>query len=43
LEILHKILSKLNLNPKDVKIMKVQNIDNIESINMLLDAVESEI
>ncbi len=43
LEILHKILTKLNLDPKDVKIMKVQNIDNIESINMLLDAVESEI
>jgi ATP-dependent Clp protease ATP-binding subunit ClpC len=43
LEILHKILTKLNLDPKDVKIMKVQNIDNIENINMLLDAVESEI
>ncbi|MFZ2150628.1 MAG: ATP-dependent Clp protease ATP-binding subunit [Candidatus Absconditicoccaceae bacterium] len=43
LEILHKILTKLNLDPKDVKIMKVQNIDNIENVNMLLDAVESEI
>lgn len=43
LEILHKILTKLNLDPKDVKIMKIQNIDNIENVNMLLDAVESEV
>lgn len=43
LEILNKLLKKLNLDPKQIKIMKIENIDNMENINMLLDAVESEV
>jgi len=34
---------KLNLDPNTVKIMQIHKIDNISQINMMLDAVESEI
>ncbi len=43
LEILHKMFRKLHLDPNTIKIMQIEKIDNLQQINMMLDAVESEI
>jgi len=43
LEILHKMFRKLHLDPNTIQIMQIEKIDNVQQINMMLDAVESEI
>jgi len=42
-QLLDKILNVFNLDSKNVKMMKIENIKEMSDINMLLDAVESEI
>ena len=43
LEILSKMFRKLHLDPNTIQIMQIEKIDNVQHINMMLDAVESEI
>ncbi|MFA5748446.1 MAG: hypothetical protein WC872_05055 [Candidatus Absconditabacterales bacterium] len=43
LEMLSKIFVSFNLDIKNVKNMKIENIKSMNDINMLLDAVDSEI
>jgi len=43
LEILDKMFRKLHLDPKNVKIMQIEKMDTMNDINMMLDAVESDI
>lgn len=43
LEILDKMFRKLHLDPNTIHIMQIEKIDNVQQINMMLDAVESEI
>jgi len=43
LEILDKLFSKLNLDPKSVKIMDIQNINNIDDMDGVLDSLWSDV
>ena len=43
LEILNKILVAFHLDPKTIHSMNIDNLQNTSDINMLLDAVDSEI
>ncbi len=43
LEILSKIFGKLNLHTKDIKNMKIENIQNLDNLNMFVDAIDSEL
>jgi hypothetical protein len=43
LEILNKIFSKLNLDPKNIEIMNIQNLSEIQDLTMLLDTVEKDV
>ncbi len=43
LELLDKLFEKLNLDSKNVKIMDIQNINNLHSINGILDSLDGEI
>lgn len=43
LEILDKLFSKLNLDPKSVKIMDIQNINNINDMDGVLDSLWSDV
>lgn len=40
LEILDKIFNKLNLDPKNTHIMKIEQFDNIEDLNTMLNSLE---
>lgn len=42
LEILSKLLSKFNLHPENISIMKINDINNVDDMKMLLDAVEND-
>lgn len=42
-EILHKLFKKLHLPIKNIQIMNIKNINDLENINMLLDAVDKDI
>jgi len=43
LEILDKIFTKLNLDPKNVKIMDIKNLNNLKDVNNILSSLDSEI
>lgn len=43
LEILNKLFTRLHLDSKNVKMLKIQNIKTLDNLNMFLDAVDSEI
>ncbi len=43
LEILNKILTMYHLDPNTIHTMNIQNLANMDDVNMLLDAVDSEI
>jgi len=43
LEILDKLFSKLNLDPKSVKIMDIQNINNLNDMDGVLDSLWSDV
>ncbi|MEI8092237.1 MAG: AAA family ATPase [bacterium] len=43
MEILNKILTMYHLDPNTIHTMNIQNLANMDDVNMLLDAVDSEI
>lgn len=43
MEILNKLFTRLHLDSKNVKMLKIQNIKTLDNLNMFLDAVDSEI
>lgn len=40
---LHTILDKMNLHPDHIKIMQIENLDTMENMELIMNAVESEI
>ncbi|MCK9467114.1 MAG: ATP-dependent Clp protease ATP-binding subunit [Candidatus Absconditabacterales bacterium] len=43
LEILDKIFTKLNLDPKNVKIMDIKNLNSLKNVDDILNSLDSEI